>query len=213
MKIRIIVDKYEYQGLYAGSEHEVESYVWVTGVEKFIYSFKVHGKLWKLYEDECEEVFPSPNEKLMDVISTDLKKEECRSSYCECEEGKCSGGKVDRRVDWANKIKSKADSEKKIPIKSDGGSSTYYDIDIPAWLLYTLNERQKEGKCYIKTEELIECGFSSDFDAGNVFKSLVRAWGALNGAGKAGNDVDYECNKIVYSANKLKQRNQRKEQK
>lgn len=103
--------------------------------------------------------------------------------------------------------------EKKAPIKSDGGSSTYYDIDIPAWLLYTLNERQKEGKCYIKTEELIECGFSSDFDAGNIFKSLVRAWGALNGAGKAGNGVDYECNKIVYSANKLKQRNQRKEQK
>lgn len=47
----------------------------------------------------------------------------------------------------------------------------------------------------------------------NIFKSLVRAWGALNGAGKAGNGVDYECNKIVYSANKLKQRNQRKEQK
>lgn len=44
----------------------------------------------------------------------------------------------------------------------------------------------------------------------NIFKSLVRAWGALNGAGKAGNGVDYECNKIVYSANKLKQRNQRK---
>ena len=117
------------------------------------------------------------------------------------------------RADEANKIKSKVDSEKKIPIKSDGGSSTYYDIDIADWLLDLLNERRKEGKCYIKTEELIECGFSSDFDAGNIFKSLVRAWGALNGAGKAGNDVDYECNKIVYSANKLKQRNQRKEQK
>ena len=215
MKIRVITGKYEYQGLYVGSEHDVEKYQHVTGLgePKLLYYFIANGKSWHLFDDECEEVFPSPNEKLMDVISTDLKKEECRSSYCECEEGKCSGGKVDMRADEANKIKSKADSEKKTPIKSDGGSSTYYDIDIPAWLLYTLNERQREGKCYIKTEELIECGFSSDFDAGNIFKSLVRAWGALNGAGKAGNGVDYECNKIVYSANKLKQRNQRKEQK
>lgn len=171
MKIRVITGKYEYQGLYAGSEHDVEDTVYIGGIEKLLYSFKVNGKLWKLYEDECEELFPAPNEKLMDVINTDLKKS---------------------------------------PVKSDGGSSSYYDIDIPAWLLHSLNERQKEGKCYIKTEELIECGFSSDFDAGNIFKSLVRAWGALNGAGKAGNGVDYECNKIVYSANKLKQRNQRK---
>lgn len=207
MKIRVITKDYEYQGLYAGSEHEVEAMVWISGVEKFLYSFTTNGKLWQLYEGECEEAFPAPNEKLMGVISTDLKKEECRSSYCECEEGKCSGGKVDMRADEAGK------SNPIGPIKSDGGSSTYYDIEIPAWLLHTLNERQKEGKCYIKTEELIECGFSSDFDAGNVFKSLVRAWGALNGAGKAGNGVDYECNKIVYSANKLKQRNQRKEQK
>lgn len=176
MKIRVIVDKYEHQGLYKGSEHES-----TYDPETHVYSFMNYGKLWALDVLEAIEVdlleesdFPSPNEKLMDVINTDLKK---------------------------------------TPIKSDGGSSSYYDIDIPAWLLYTLNERQKEGKCYIKTEELIECGFSSDFDAGNIFKSLVRAWGALNGAGKAGNGVDYECNKIVYSANKLKQRNQRKEQK
>ena len=189
MKIRVTTDKYNYQGLYAGQEYEaarqLDQYVVVT-----------MGKVWTLDEEECEWVSP---------VRT--AKEECRSSYCECEEGKCSGGKVDMRADEVEKSKSRG------PIKSDGGSSTYYDIDIPAWLLYTLNERQKEGKCYIKTEELIECGFSSDFDAGNIFKSLVRAWGALNGAGKAGNGVDYECNKIVYSANKLKQRNQRKEQK
>lgn len=215
MKIRVTTRDYEYQGLYAGSEHDVEEYKYATslGELRILYYFNANGKSWHLTNDECEEVFPAPNEKLMDVINTDFKKEECRSSYCECEEGKCSGGKIDMRADEANKIKSKADSEKKIPIKSDGGSSTYYDIDIPSWLLYTLNERQKEGKCYIKTEELIECGFSSDFDAGNIFKSLVRAWGALHGVGKAGNGVDYECNKIVYSANKLKQRNQRKEQK
>lgn len=187
MKIRVTTDKFEYQGLYRGSEHEANMAGYDYWQPPAFFTHK--GKQWSLQQGHYEVV------------------EECRSSCCECEEGKCSGGKVDMRADEANKIKSKE------PVKSDGGSSTYYDIDIPAWLLYTLNERQKEGKCYIKTEELIECGFSSDFDAGNIFKSLVRAWGALNGAGKAGNGVDYECNKIVYSANKLKQRNQRKEQK
>lgn len=189
MKIRVTSGAYEYQGLYKNSLHEVERIV-VDGFFGKGYRFKANGKLWEIFEPECEVV-----------------REECRSSYCECEEGKCSGGKVDMRGDEAEKINAVG------PIKSDGGSSTYYDIDIADWLLNLLNKRQKEGKCYIKTEELIECGFSSDFDAGNIFKSLVRAWGALNGAGKAGNGVDYECNKIVYSANKLKQRNQRKEQK
>lgn len=109
MKIRVTTNKYEYQGLYAGSEHEVERYVWDSGINKFLYSFTVNGKHWKLYEDECNEVFPSPNEKLMVAISTDLKKEECRSSYCECEEGKCSGGKVDMRADKTEKKESVLD--------------------------------------------------------------------------------------------------------
>lgn len=109
MKIRVTTKNHEYQGLYAGSEHEVDDLVWISGVEKFLYSFTTNGKLWKLYEGECEEVFPAPNEKLMDVINTDLKKEECRSSYCECEEGKCSGGKVDRRVDKMEKKESVLD--------------------------------------------------------------------------------------------------------
>lgn len=193
MKIRVITDCYEYMGLKKGIEADTTEIAPNSKVAFFMNM----GKEWALSPSQYE------------VIDSG----ECRSSYCECEEGKCSGGKVDVRADEANKIKSKAGSEKKIPIKSDGGSSTYYDIDIPAWLLYTLNERQKEGKCYIKTEELIETAFGSDFDFANAFKSLVRAFGAMNGGGKAGNDVDYEMNKVQYSANKIKERNQRKEQK
>ena len=215
MKIRVTTKDHEYQGLYAGSEHDVEKYQHVTGLgePRLLYYFIANGKSWHLFDDECEEVSPAPNEKLMDVINTDLKKEECRSSYCECEEGKCSGGKVDRRVDEANKIKSKADSEKKTPIKSDGGSSSYYDIYLPTWLMQAMVDREVDGKVYIKTEELIEVAFESDFDFANAFKSLVRAFGTMNGGGKAGNDVDYEMNKVQYSANKIKERNKRKEQK
>ena len=35
--------------------------------------------------------------------------EECRSSYCECEEGQCSAGKVDMRADEASKIQKNND--------------------------------------------------------------------------------------------------------
>ena len=111
MKIRVTTKDHEYQGLYAGSEHDVEKYQHVTGLgePRLLYYFIANGKSWHLFDDECEEVSPAPNEKLMDVINTDLKKEECRSSYCECEEGKCSGGKVDRRVDKTEKKESVLD--------------------------------------------------------------------------------------------------------
>lgn len=95
------------------------------------------------------------------------------------------------------------------PIASDGGSSSYYDIDVPGWLLDRIRERYIAGRAYIKTEELVEVAFDSDFDAGNVFKSLVRMWGAFNGAGKAGNSVGYEKKKIEYSVGKLEQRFER----
>lgn len=89
-------------------------------------------------------------------------------------------------------------------VKSDGGSSSYYDMEIPEWLVELITERQTEwGSSYIKTEELITTVFNNDFDFGNALKSLVRAHGAFNGAGKAGNSVPYECNKIKYSAEKI----------
>lgn len=94
-------------------------------------------------------------------------------------------------------------------IASDGRSSTYYDIGLPNWLIARVLERYEEGYAYIKTEELIEIAFHDDFDAGNAFKSLVRLWGAFNGAGKAGNSVSYEKNKIEYSVGKLVQRYER----
>ena len=95
-------------------------------------------------------------------------------------------------------------------IKSDGGSSSYYDIDIPKWLLDRIVERDlDEGVAYVKTEELIEIVFGNDFDFGTAFKSLVRAKGKMDGVGKAGNTLDYECNKIIYSSNKIKDRNAR----
>lgn len=203
MKIRVITNRYEYMGLLQNSCHNIEATT-VNSWGSREYYFNHMGRNWVLTEFDCEEVFPAPNEKLLDVINTDLKREECRSSYCECEEGKCSGGKVDMRADEARKIMEKG------PIKSDGGSSSYYDLELPAWLLYTLNERQKEGKCYIKTEEMIAAFFGNDFSFGTLLKSLVRAWGIKIGAGKAGNDMKYETGKIRYYADKILEQNEEK---
>lgn len=100
-------------------------------------------------------------------------------------------------------VKSKA-------IASDGGSSTYYDINLPDWLIEKILARKQDGVSYVKTEELLEVAFGNDFDFSNILKSLVRAFGAFNGAGKLGNSVHYEANKIIYSAGKIKAREDRK---
>lgn len=89
-------------------------------------------------------------------------------------------------------------------IKSDGGSSTYYDIALPDGLLDELIRRkQDEGQAYIKTEEIIHLGLGNDFDAGNIFKCLVRMESLKKGKGKAGNSLEYDANKVLYTAKKM----------
>lgn len=95
------------------------------------------------------------------------------------------------------------------PIKSDGGSSSYYDIQLPNWLVEEIYSRYEQGQGFIKTEELIEVAFKNDFDFGTTFKALVRGFGSLNGGGKAGNDVEYEMNKVGYYSNRVKERTSR----
>ena len=75
-------------------------------------------------------------------------------------------------------------------IKSDGGSSDYYKLLI--------------NNIPIETEDIIRDVFGNDFDFGNAFKSLVRAYKTQQGCGKEGNDISYECNKIKYSVNKIR---------
>lgn len=86
------------------------------------------------------------------------------------------------------------------PVVSDGKYSSYYDLKLSK---KTLDFIASNG--YVITEMLINDIFDNDFDAGNAFKSLVRAWGAVKGAGKAGNSIEYELNKIEYSINKIRE--------
>lgn len=89
------------------------------------------------------------------------------------------------------------------PVKSDGGSSSYYDLPLSDKLMQDLFDRWEAGKAHIRTEELIREIFGNDFDFGTAFKSLVRARGASLGAGKEGNDIVYETNKVQYYAKKI----------
>jgi hypothetical protein len=75
-------------------------------------------------------------------------------------------------------------------VKSDGGSSSYYTLDI--------------NGTKVETEDIIRDVFDNDFDFGNAFKSLVRAYLNTQGKGKEGNDLAYELNKINYSINKIR---------
>src|SRR5574338_1257092 len=92
------------------------------------------------------------------------------------------------------------------PIASDGGSSSYYCIQLPEWLIDSIVAEKA-----VQAEDIIEVVFGRNFDYGNAFKSLVRAYGREQGGGKAGNTVEYEMNKIIYSANRIKEIYARKE--
>jgi len=76
------------------------------------------------------------------------------------------------------------------PVKSDGGSSSYYELEVAG------NK--------IETHQVISDVFGNDFDLGNTFKALVRIQASLNGGGKAGTSIEYDLNKIIYTCNKLK---------
>lgn len=88
-------------------------------------------------------------------------------------------------------------------IKSDGKSSSYYDLKISKQLLQKFIERSESDTCYVKVEELINELFGNDFDFGTLFKSTVRGYLQTKGEGKAGNDLEYEMNKVVYYAEKI----------
>jgi hypothetical protein len=64
-------------------------------------------------------------------------------------------------------------------ITSDGGSSSYYEIDVPASKVQFVH---KDGSTFptpsthirVEVKDVIKYALDNDFDRGNVFKALVR---------------------------------------
>lgn len=96
--------------------------------------------------------------------------------------------------------------------KIDGSNGSYYDNKVPDWLvdqwLVHIGE-DASAKVILKAEHVIEFVFNDNFDFGNCYKALVRGIKSLEGCGKSGNTLEYEMDKVIYYANKVKEKAQR----
>ena len=86
-----------------------------------------------------------------------------------------------------------------VPIKSDGKSSSYYNLVLNARLVKKLKAQLEAGEpLNLETGDIIELMFGNDFDFGNIEKALRRIFEAKHGRGKAGVDIKYDINKCHY---------------
>ena len=81
-------------------------------------------------------------------------------------------------------------------IESDGGSSDYYFTKLPQELV---DQIVKTGGIEIK--DIARYVYDNDADAFNIIKAEKRIIEARKGKGKAGIDMLYDMNKIVFFAN------------
>lgn len=83
-------------------------------------------------------------------------------------------------------------------VKSDGGSSSYYELTIT-------NRAGESIKC--ETGDVIRALVGNDFDFGNCVKALRRMYLATLGKGKEGTDIAYDCNKVRYFLSEIERVN------
>ena len=73
-------------------------------------------------------------------------------------------------------------------VKSDGGSSSYYEIDLPPGVA----QIRTDGSVRIEVKDIIRHALGNDFDKGNILKALVRV-GLKEGVG-----AEYDLYKNVF---------------
>ena len=81
------------------------------------------------------------------------------------------------------------------PIKSDGGSSSYYAQQIPKGMLERFNTTGT-----IEAKDVIRLFLGNDFNMGNIFKAYCRITSLRQGKGKAGIDEQYDLTKANFFA-------------
>lgn len=84
------------------------------------------------------------------------------------------------------------------PIKSDGGSSSYYFTKLPQ---HMIDEIVKTGGIEIK--DIVRYCFDNDADCKDIIKALKRIRENLKGGGKEGCDSLYNAKKVLYFAEEL----------
>lgn len=112
-------------------------------------------------------------------------------THCECmgcdKEVRLGGARETEFLEDKSEVKNEA-------IKSDGGKSDYYEVTI-------------DGQTFM-IEKIIKQVFRNDFDFGNAFKALIRANALIAGGGKEGSTIEYEMNKVKYSADQVVKNNE-----
>jgi len=78
------------------------------------------------------------------------------------------------------------------PVKSTGGSSSYYQLQI---------KRASDGEVFeCELGDVLYSAFGGDFDLCNIVKACRRMYLASEGGGKEGTDIEYDANKIKWFA-------------
>lgn len=79
------------------------------------------------------------------------------------------------------------------PVESDGGSSSYYQIDIPVGMLARWNNTGK-----IEAKDVMKLFLDNDYNFSNSFKAHARVVSLRRGIGKAGISERYDLKKAVF---------------
>ena len=85
------------------------------------------------------------------------------------------------------------------PVKSDGGSSSYYFTALPEHLIKDIVKRGG-----IEIKDIVRYCFDNDADCKDIIKALKRIRENLKGGGKEGVDSIYDANKICFFAEELR---------
>ena len=93
----------------------------------------------------------------------------------------------------ANSAPAKGETSK---VVSNGGSSEYYKITV----------RCDDGEFQCETDDIIYALVGGDFSLGNIIKACRRMYEASQGRGKDGTSIQYDANKVKYSADDFAKR-------
>ena len=86
-------------------------------------------------------------------------------------------------------------------VKSDGGSSKYYQITIRTQesnIRLVDNDELQLVDVDLETGDIIRALVDNDFDLGNCLKAIRRIHQSSKGEGKSGTSIEYDINKIKY---------------
>lgn len=84
------------------------------------------------------------------------------------------------------------------PVKSDGGSSSYYQLKTVVSKDSIKELPNGNFEINLETGDVIDMLVGGNFDLGNATKALRRIYQASLGKGKEGIDMNYDANKINY---------------